>query len=190
MLHRLVLAVAATFLIACAASSCNGGGGATPVPNPQDETRIILASGGGAIFPAGTFTVATEVDVNEELSGSQTSSAGYPDNSGALLGSTTVKVPAGVVLNEDIEVLIALSPAQPTNLAFTIFMFNATTGMWETTAAASAASKASAAVGLITRRCRQLHRGHIRHRGFEATTACSEHGGRGRAVVEATRFRR
>lgn len=149
MMHRLVMAVAAMFLIACVASSCNGGGGVTPVP-PQGETRIILASGGGAIFPAGAFTESTEVDVNEDLTGAQSNNAGYPDNSGALLGTTTVKVPAGVVLNADIEVLIALSPAQPTNLAFTIFMFNDTTGMWETTAAASSASKALAAMGMIS----------------------------------------
>lgn len=150
MLHRLVLAVAATFLIACIASSCNGGGGANPILNPQDETRIILASGGGAIFPAGAFTETTEVDVNEDLTGPQTSSAAYPADSGDMLGSTTVKVPAGVMLNSDIQVLIALSPAQSTNLAFTIFMFNPTSGMWETTAAASSASKVTAAMGMIT----------------------------------------
>jgi len=117
--------------------------------DPSKETRIFLDSGGGAIFPAGAFDVATEVDVNEELTGAQAGNAGFPDNSGALLGTTTVKVPAGVALNSDIMVYIALSPAQPTNLAFTIFMFNPTTNMWETTAGASSL-KGVAAMGEIT----------------------------------------
>ena len=116
MLHRLVLVGAAMLLLACALSACGGGTDATPVPDPQTETRIILPSGGGAIFPAGAFAGATEVDVNEELTGAQQAQAGFPANSGALLGATTVKVPAGVALNTNIEVRIALSTAQATNL--------------------------------------------------------------------------
>ncbi|MBN2083330.1 PKD domain-containing protein [bacterium] len=119
------------------------------MPDPATETRILLPSGGGAIFPAGAFAAATEVDVNESLTGAQTAAAGFPTNSGALLGATTIKVPAGVALNTNIEVRIGLAEAQDTDLGFTVFMFNPATSMWETTAAASAL-KDTAAVGLIS----------------------------------------
>lgn len=150
MLHRLTilgaLLAAAVFML-CA---CNGGADQAPIPDPNQDTTVLLPSGGGAVFPGGTFDTATEVDVNDGLSDSQKDPAGFPANSGALLGTTTVKVPAGVVMNADILVMIAVDPMQPTNRVFTIFESNPTTGMWETTAGAASADKGLAAVGSVT----------------------------------------
>ena len=151
MLQRLTISGALLLAAAITLCACSGGGGnQAPIPNPGAESAILLPSGGGAVFPAGSFDNATEVDVNEELTGGQRDASTFPANSGGLIGSTTVKVPAGVALNHDIEVRIAVSPPQATNMVFTIFEYNNATRMWETTAGASSASKALAAAGAVT----------------------------------------
>ncbi len=150
MLQRLTISGALLIAAAITLCACGGGGDQAPIPNPGAESAILLPSGGGAVFPAGSFDNATEVDVNEELSGDQRDASTFPANSGGLIGSTTVKVPAGVALNRDIEVRIAVSPPQATNMVFTIFEYNNATRMWETTAGASSTSKAFAAAGAVT----------------------------------------
>ena len=138
MVHRLTLVGAILTAAAAVLCACGGGDGRqAPIPNPGQVTTVMLPSGGGAIFPAGAFTTTTQVDIDDSLTGSQLDPASFPADSGSMLGSTTVKVPAGVVLNADIEVRIAVSPAQPVNRVFTIFEYNGATKMWETTAAAA-----------------------------------------------------
>jgi hypothetical protein len=124
-----VIVLAITALISLA--SCGGGGGSL-IP-PDAEMRIILASGGGAIFPAGSFAAATDVDVTEDPTGAMNDAAGYPADSGELLGMTRIIVPAGAVLDKNVTVLIALGDPAAANLEFTVFKFNGTTNMWEST---------------------------------------------------------
>ena len=96
MVTRLILISMALLLFTAA---CSGGGnGGAPIPNPGNETAIMLPSGAGAIFPAGSFAAATEVKVTESISGDMGDADGYPANSGNLLGATNITVPAGVVL--------------------------------------------------------------------------------------------
>ena len=135
-------------LLLFAVSCSSGGNGTSPVP-AGNETQIILPSGGGAIFPAGSFAAATNVIVTEAISGAMGDAGGFPAGSGALLGATTIEVPAGVALASDIEVRIALSMAQATDSVFTIYSFNEESSMWETTAATSSA-KGVAATGPVS----------------------------------------
>ena len=98
MLHR-AFPLGAILLAALLLGACGGSGtDQTPVPNPGDQTTVMLPSGGGAVFPGGSFSAATNVEVDETLTGTQRDVASFPANAGLLLGATSVKVPAGVTL--------------------------------------------------------------------------------------------
>jgi len=135
-------------MLAALLSACGGSGVGGSLVSPSSQMSIILPSGGGAVFPAGSFAQTTNVQVTDSLSGTARNAASYPANSGALLGATSVKVPAAVVLAKDIKVLIAVQDEVGIEDAHTIFSFNAASGKWETTASASA-SRTVAALGTV-----------------------------------------
>lgn len=109
----------------------------------------MLPSGGGAIFPAGSFVNQTDVLVTEDLSDAQRNVAGFPADGGTLLGATRIEVPGGVALAHDITVLIALAEPAATNMQFTIFRFNSATSMWETTEAGASALRGVSATAKV-----------------------------------------
>ncbi len=131
--HVIHLVIAITMIIGLA--GCNGSGGNNTPVLPGSATTIMLPSGGGAIFPAGSFVNETDVLVTEDLSDAQRNVAGFPADGGTLLGATRIEVPGGVALAHDINVMIALAEPAATNTQFTIFAFNKATNMWATTEA-------------------------------------------------------
>jgi len=154
---RFVLLLAITFGLAFLFGACAGKGARqTPIiipPTtqtiaPDKDTSIILPSGGGAFFPAGSVSTSTPVTVTEVLSGEQRDPAGFPVGSGAMLGATVIALPSGSVLAKDISVFIALKEAQAPGVAFTIFSFNSSTHMWESTQTTSSLRNTSA-VGVV-----------------------------------------
>jgi hypothetical protein len=84
--------------------------------------------------PAGTFAAAADVDLSDDLTADMRDSSSFPANSGVLLGALIIEGPAGVPVNSNITVQIALDVAQPTNRDFTIFTFNEAANVWQTTA--------------------------------------------------------
>lgn len=145
--HSILLMIAIALIMSLAA--CGGSGGNTPIL-PDLATKIILASGGGAIFPAGSFVNKTDVLVSESLSGAQRDAASFPQNAGTLLGATRITVPAGVALAHDITVMIALSEPAEVSKQFTIFAYNNATHMWQTTEAGASSLRGISAQGRVT----------------------------------------
>ncbi len=155
---RFSLILLIAFVLAFVSFACGGRGGrqgVTPIPTPQQtvqpdvETSIILPSGGGAIFPAGSFASTTTVQVHETLSGDQRDAASFPEDSGEMLGATVVSIPTNATLLKDITVLIRLKTAQTPGMGFIIFKFNTTTHMWETTESSTDSLKDVSAVGVV-----------------------------------------
>lgn len=145
---RLMTRWGIALMIAALVSACGGSGVGGTLVTPSSEMSIVLPSGGGAVFPAGSFAQTTTVNVTDSVSGAARGAASFPANSGALLGATSVKVPAGAALAKDIKVLIAVKDEVGVEDAHTIFSFNAASGKWETTQSASA-SRSVAALGTV-----------------------------------------
>jgi hypothetical protein len=155
---RFIVLCAVVFLLAFVTIACGGRGARRimPLPSvgtqtvqPGVEASFILPSGGGAIFPAGSFSVATDVSVSESMTAEQRDGGGFPPDSGLLLGSTSVQVTAGRTLLRDITVYIALTGVQTVGKRFIIFRFNPATYMWESTENLAAAVRGTSAVGTV-----------------------------------------
>jgi hypothetical protein len=143
-----------TFAALClllASASCGGGGSGLGglFVLPGAPMTITLASGGGAMFPAGAFATPTDVLVTDELTDSQRAVSGFPPDSGALLGGTRIVVPPGAVLAKDITVFIAVRLPVATTTQFTIFAFDAASSMWETTEAGVSSLRGISAKGQV-----------------------------------------
>ncbi len=155
---RLLILVIAFFLLGFYGAACGGRGGRQgPVPfiptgqavQPDVETPILLASGAGAIFPVGSFSSVTTVQVHETLTGEQRDAAGYPEDAGDLLGATVVSIPTSSTLLKDITVRIALKTPQAPGTGFVVFRFNTSTHMWETTEATTSSLKGVSAIAVV-----------------------------------------
>ncbi len=141
------LAVLLSLLVLLILASCGGGGGDN---FPIDQGgQVLLASGAGVVFPAGTFDGPVEVTVTEDIPGEARAATAFPADAGNLLGALQVTVPAGVELGQNIEVRIAVGDSWDAAKGLVIFSYNPTTGMWETTEAASSAARGTTAVGTV-----------------------------------------
>ena len=141
------LVVLSSLLALFILASCGGGGG-NNFPIDQGG-QVLLASGAGVVFPAGTFAGAVEVTVTEDIPAGASAAASYPANAGNMLGALDVKVPADVAMNQNIEVRIAVGNNWDATKGLVIFTYDEAAGMWETTEAATTALRGTAAVGTV-----------------------------------------
>jgi len=155
---KFVLLCAVVFMLAFAFAACGGRGARqTPVPTPvpgtmiqpDTETAVLLPSGGGVIFPVGSVSTAATVDVGEELSAAQRDGAGFPPDSGAMLGATYLEMPAGRTLLLDVTLRIGFSRVVTPGTSFVIFRFNEGTHMWDSTESTASALRGTSVVGSV-----------------------------------------
>ena len=156
--NKFIWLCAVVFILAFAFAACGGrGAGRAPIPpatpgtsvQPDAETSVLLPSGGGVIFPAGSFTTVTTVEVSEDLTAAQRDGAGFPPDSGAMLGATRLEVPAGRTLLRDVTVRIGLSQVVTPGTSFVIFRFNEGTHMWDSTENTASALRGTSVVGSV-----------------------------------------